>query len=620
MKNKVKKIADFKYLNFVLILVSILISLGWVCIFDNLHYFNNDFKGSEDINNIVYSKEENNTVVNIKTNKNYFYELEFKGENTTKNTIYYNVYAYENGSEIFLNQERLSNVYDGVNVIRIGKETEEIKLLFVDASSSDFKLTDLKVSNTYQVNILKMFGIIVSVYLILDLIMIMFKSNKPKLYKYFFKVAVLVGLVICVSSPLYYSLDEKEHFVRAYNISEFNFIKTKDDMVKWPSNIGPVIENPASVFVPSTYRSYLNYLKYLDGISNQGYTAQVHNSSAEPYLFPGYFVSGTAIFIAKIFGLSFPYQFYLGRIFNVIFYALIVALAIKLCSKYDKLIFVLGLLPGILFQSASYSADVLTNGLALFSVALTFYYKDLNRKIKFKDLAILLFSYIMVFITKIAYFPIVLLIYLIPNKKFSDEKKARLAKIMIPLIGILVFGIAGLYAHKIGIVQWPKEGVNSVLQLKYILTNPLSYLYTLYYTLQTSILSITKTLTVQLGYCGLTGELDFMLIIGTVVLAMASCNNDLRRFDKIVLILIVLASIGAAMSSMYISYNVVGNKIVDGFQGRYLAPILLPFLLIFTSLKFKIDIKEKKILFVLMSVMLLLNIHAIITIFLNVYN
>ncbi len=620
MMNKLKKIADYKYLNCCLIILASIISIFWVCVIDNIHYFNNSFKGTETINNITYQKEENNMVVNLKTSNKYLYELEFLGKNTTKNTIYYNVYAYDNKKEIFLNQERLSNVYDGINVIRIGKETDEIKLLFVDANAEDFELTDLKVSNTYQVNLLKLFGLIVSIYLIFDLIMLVFKTNKPKLANYFFKVAVLIGMVIAFASPLYYSLDEKEHFIRAYNISEFNFLKTKNDMVKWPANLGPVIDNPASIFVPSTYRSYVYNLKYLDEISKQDYTYQAHNSSAEPYLFPGYFVSGVAIFITKLFGLSFPYQFYLGRIFNVIFYAFIVALAIKLCPKYAKLIFALGLLPGLLFQSASYSADVVTNAFALLAVALTIYYRDLTRKIKFKDLIILLFSYIMAFITKIAYFPIVLLIYLIPNKKFNNQRKARLAKILIPLIGLIVFALASLYAQKIGIIQWPKEGVNSTLQLKYILANPISYLYTLYKTLQASIISITATLTTQLGYCGLTGELDFIIIIGTIVFAIASCTSDLRKFDKIVLALIVLCCVGAAMSSMYISYNVVGNSIVEGFQGRYLAPVLLPFLLLFSSPKFKIDIKEKKILISLISIMVLLNIHAIITIFLNVYN
>lgn len=613
MKSNVKN-------NLILIFIALVCSLIWVLVIDNIHYFKNSFKGDMVINDVSYSKEENNTVLTFKTDFKYIDELEFKGQNYTKESIYYNVYAKSNNEEVYINQEKLSNAYDGNTVIRIGKETDEIKLIFVDVSDELFDISNLKVSNLYQVNLLKLFGMIVGIYLVLDLIMIIFKFKKVRLDAYFFKVCFLVGIVISLSSPLYYSLDEKEHFVRAYNISEFNFFKKRDDMVKWPVELSPVIENPASVFVPTTYRSYVNNLKYLDEISKSNFAKESHNSSAEPYLFPGYLVSGIAIFICKILGLSFPYQFFLGRIFNVFIYAFIVALAIKLCKKYDKLIFALGLLPGLVFQSASFSADVLTNAFAILSVALTFYYKDREQKLKVKDLILLTFSYIMSFITKIAYFPIVLLIFLIPNSKFSDVKKSKFIKIFITIFGVLVFGIAGLYAKKVGIVQWFKEGVNSGLQLKYILTNPLSYIYTLYKTIQLTIMSITRTMAVQLGYCGLLGELDYMIIIGILVVAIAKCNEDLKIFDKIILLLVVLLSVGSAMSSMYISYNVVGSEIVDGFQGRYLVPVLLPFLLLFTSSKFKIDIDEKKVELVIMSVMILLNIHSIVTIFLNVYN
>ncbi len=620
MKKNLKKIINYKYFNVCLILFSILVSLFWVTIIDNIHYFKNDFKGNEEISNITYSLEDNNLIVDIKTDKKYIYELEFNGENKTSDYIYYNSYAVIDGKDVLLQQEKLSNIYDDKNIIHIGKNTSEIKLIFTKVNSGDVNLSNLIVSNTYQINILKMLVIGVSLYLLLDLLSIIFKDKKPKLYLYFLKISILTGFIIAILSPMYYSLDEKEHFVRAYNISEFNFIKTKNDKVNWPVLVGPVIDNPYTINIPSTYRAYVNNFKYLDEISKKDYDLEIHNSSAEPYLFPGYLISGVGIFVGKMMGLSFPYQFYLGRIFNTVFYALIVAFAIKLCKKYAKIIFALGLIPGLVFQSASYSADMFTNAFALLAVALTIYYRDKKEKIDLKNLIILTFCYLMVFITKIAYFPIVLLIYLIPNSKFKNKKVAKLAKIIIPLIGGLVFGLASLYAKYIGIVQWPREGVNSSLQLKYIITNPFSYVYTMYKTLQNSLVSITNVLTTNLGYCGSMGEIDFLLIVGILVMAIASSNEDLRKIDKFVLIIIIGSSIVAAMSSMYLSFNAVGNSIVDGFQGRYLVPILLPFLLLFTTSKFKIDIEEKKILIVLIGIMVLLNIHAIVTIFLNVYN
>ena len=170
MKKNLKKIINYKYFNVCLILFSILVSLFWVTIIDNIHYFKNDFKENEEISNITYSLEDNNLIVDIKTDKKYIYELEFNGENKTSDYIYYNSYAVIDGKDVLLQQEKLSNIYDDKNIIHIGKNISEIKLIFTEVNSGDVNLYNLIVSNTYQINILKMLVIGVSLYLLLAII------------------------------------------------------------------------------------------------------------------------------------------------------------------------------------------------------------------------------------------------------------------------------------------------------------------------------------------------------------------------------------------------------------------------------------------------------------------
>ena len=82
-----KKILNYKYITIILILVSLLGSFIWEVTFGNYHYYHNNFKGEEKINNIDYQLLDNNLVAFIKLDKKYFHELNFKVNVPTLNNI-----------------------------------------------------------------------------------------------------------------------------------------------------------------------------------------------------------------------------------------------------------------------------------------------------------------------------------------------------------------------------------------------------------------------------------------------------------------------------------------------------------------------------------------------------
>lgn len=64
--------------------------------------------------------------------------------------------------------------------------------------------------------------------------------------------------------------------------------------------------------------------------------------------------------------------------------------------------------------------------------------------------------------------------------------------------------------------------------------------------------------------------------------------------DKIALLIAVILSWGLTMTALYITFTPVGASDILGVQGRYFAPLLLPFLLIIRNDKVLNKINESK--------------------------
>ena len=367
--------------------------------------------------------------------------------NTTKEVRFKLYYYDKKDKKHFVQTNRLGIVYFDSPIVRVGHNSKKIELKF-NKNIKDINIKSVKLDGSYEFNVIRFLALIISIYLIFDLIRYIYLDKKTKLYLYFFKISLIVGCLYSICTPFHYSWDEKEHLNRAYNVSRFNFIQFPDEAVKWPIGLNEFIDNPSGIAVPTTYKGFKNKLSVLSNVSKTEIAYSFHKSATINYLFPAYFISGLGMFIARLLGLSFVFEFYLGRLFNVILCSVLLSLAVKYSGKYNKIFFMLGLLPIIIFQNASFSADALTNSFAILSVALTLYYKNEKKEFNYKDWFILLICYIMSFISKIAYFSIGILVLMIPTKKFKNKKIAYFIKFITIFICFTLFGIGNIYENK----------------------------------------------------------------------------------------------------------------------------------------------------------------------------
>ena len=194
-------------------------------------------------------------------------------------------------------------------------------------------------------------------------------------------------------------------------------------------------------------------------------------------------------------------------------------------------------------------------------------------------------------LSKVSYFPIFALPLVIPKSKFESAKSKKWYIAGSILIGIICFAIATLYAGKMGMTQWPIPGVNVADQLRYIVFNPIKYLYIFGKLMIGNLFVLLQGATTNLAYCGILenglGLLSIILILFTF-----SINKDLRltKFQKITFLLISIACLGATATTLYLTFTPVGANSISGFQGRYMLPVLS---MLFVGLSGSIESKAK---------------------------
>ena len=614
LKNKLQS----KHIYIAFLFISFFLALLFCIFILNLKYFSNDFKGEKDIN-LTINEIDNGIELKSSLVDSYVKEISFLASTSSENKKEVLLYTVNNDEEEYLKSETIYPTYNGENYFKIDKNVSSIVLKINNLKKEDITIRDFKIHNEFSFNLIAFIFVFLIVFYICYFGRKMILKENISIVKTFVMISLPVGLIYALITPFAYSMDEKEHFARAYNISYFNFNLDKGEEVLWPTDIKLYLEQPYNVFVPTTYSSYKAYINELTNVGNSNYEKKYYASTAEPYLFLAYVISGIGILVGRILLLSLPMQFLLGRLFNLLFFTLVVAMAIKLSGKFKNLVFVVGLIPLVLFQAASYSADMFTNAMCILSFALTIYYGNAKKKIGLTETLILSLCYAFSFLSKIAYFPVCGLIFLIKNEKFNSKSKAFLYKGLLILINLVFFYITYKYASMHGIVQWAVEGVDLKKQVLFILHKPLSYINVLYHTFDLGIFSLLLAGTLQLGYFGDLGYMPLVLLLVIFVISIASTSVKMSIYEKIFIFLVIIGSIVVSMTSLYVSFTPVANTTVLGYQGRYLIPIFLPTLALFTSPKFKVEWQEKTINYFITYGILFLNIFGIFKILIDYY-
>lgn len=404
-------------------------------------------------------------------------------------------------------------------------------------------------------------------------------KKKWSLERLFLILAIPLGLFYLFVIPVGRVADEPSHFLRAYEVSRGGFIsETSEDGGgrELSARLEEAINNDST-----SYRDYAPKFNIVESGEDEKPFVNFYNTSI--YFFTCYLPQAIGIFIGNLFGAPILICAYLGRLCNLLFFILVVFFSIKKSPVLKSAIFFVSLIPMTLHQAASLSSDVMTYATAvgLFAFVLYHLFDKSKKCLTVKDYVIMCLLCVFLGMCKYAYLPLCLLILLIPAEKFKC-KKNKYWTIGLLAGGIIILNIVWFFLTRNFFHQ--REGVDAVLQLKYVLGHPLGFISALFDLIFKKGCSIVETMfgsSLEWLDVGIGNLPILIIIIAFCIFVYRHKNITISPTLKYLSVFIVLIITTMFIGIEYLTWTPVGAGYVDGIQGRYFLPFLFMFPLLF---------------------------------------
>lgn len=430
--------------------------------------------------------------------------------------------------------------------------------------------------------------IILGLYYIKDSI----KDNIQNSYVY---IAVISGITLLFLIPPFNIPDEDKHFVKSFktsyfvvNDNGFTNLPVSIDNFKYKYTHG-VLEQQTKYNGKNYFADMFEKAEYNKLSENICNYTNTKYQSVEPYL-----PSSIIIFWARIIGLSPLLLVLLGRFVDLLIVIILCYYAIKTIPSFEKVLFIVALFPIFLQQSAAINMDYLTNSIVIFLIAYIFYLKEKSDIISNKELILLSCVSIIFAFCKFGYFPILLLVLLIPNNKFKNKKIAIIMKSSIIII-------PSIMSYIVGMSSGVKENT-AYYTFSYALQHPIKTMSVYFDTALWRLdLDLFRGMFDGFGVSTKWNEpliLAIICIIYIILIAVKD-NKDvlLNKKQKIGLLIICFAIIFIVYSAMFFSWTYLGAEVIDGLQPRYFIPAVVLLCIVLANDKIYLNVKNKVCLY-----------------------
>ncbi|WP_409201047.1 DUF2142 domain-containing protein [Methanobrevibacter sp. DSM 116169] len=425
-----------------------------------------------------------------------------------------------------------------------------------------------------KIEFLTLFGLFIAGMIVLSY---SFK-NRCETHKIAFVIIILFGLFLVFLSPTLGGHDELEHFARA------ELTSTGVIFPEYIDGEGYSISNYISNFYGDDAKTFANTNHYNEKID---YSKGMMSSVFSQNPFYGYIVQAIGILIAKLFDLGIIWTVWLGRLANLIFYGVIVSLAIKKAPIYKVPLLVLSCMPICIFQAASISIDAFIYAFGILAIGYFIYMYKSKEKVKRKDLLIFFISCLLIGIIKIPFILLVFLILLIPKSKFNSINDYNLSRIgiiiaiLITIMYTLIFSMGQLDKSSRAI-YYIENNVSASGQVKFMLNNPLEGIVP-FLQIANSIPDLFISLNL-LHFFQIPNVQIFNLLFFTyfVIFSIFYPNKlNLSNKKRIIPLGIFILVYFGTMFIQYLTWTPVGHPQILGVSARYFIPIipLLPMIL-----------------------------------------
>ncbi|HAX77072.1 MAG TPA: hypothetical protein DCY88_14855 [Cyanobacteria bacterium UBA11372] len=465
----------------------------------------------------------------------------------------------------------------------------------------------------------------------------------------FLAIALTFGLLLTLIIAPFHAESEPQHYYRSYQISEVKLIADK----KITNCYGQQFETylPSTTCVGGMLpKSILTTAKITEGIEFRKNPKRKQNiqtiiallnlpldSDNRVFLrFPNISLFFPITHLPQAFGMAIGRLFnvsplallYAGRICNLLVWLLLVYLAIKIIPFYKWLLILLALTPMSIFQASSLSGDALTNGLSFLLIAVilkTAFDRGLQssegkpfrfvcvaaapmlpahqelvlhtpairyegeKQITKSEIFILALLSLLLSLCKLAYCPILFLLWVIPMQRFRSKKHY-----LLTLSAIILFCLAAVVSwllltrHLNVPLRLDTPNLTTEQRLNYLASQPWKLLVLLGNTLRLHGLTYLEQYLGGMGWGETKMPIWHMVSYGLVLVSVAACDREkdiaISLKQKAIILSIVVTNIALIFTLLYITWTALDSDVIQGFQGRYLIPISpLVFLLLYNQ-------------------------------------
>ncbi|MCD2492146.1 DUF2142 domain-containing protein [Lacrimispora sp. NSJ-141] len=506
-------------------------------------------------------------------------------------------------------RQSVINIRRNVDWIELYTDTSlllEDGVSYIDLSSLELDITGFYVKNVFNWNPYRI--VIVFLICLLILFISVYHGFFGKKIEYLFLTVGLAGgilMLLCFPATKV-GWDEEIHFRRAYELSLYpggeevssDFVNLFNCGIEtWPLNL------------PSSLEERQEIDKYFNDVCAEGGTGAVIQSSGVDIYTTGYIAPALFLKAGRFLHMPFTVLYQFGRFGGLLLYCLIMCLAIRIIPTGKRILTVIALMPTPMFLACCYSYDSVV--IAFISLGLSLLLREIiekDRRFSWTDYFVALACLVWGILPKAVYAPLVLIGLLISGSKFENKRQKWLMR-----AGVVFIFLALLASFVLPSLMSPSNfgdtrggDVNVALQMRYVLTQPFSYIKILFQNIWRRLPSclMGAEAFLILGHWGIAG-FGTVSIVYTCIVILTEGSGDkkiLSGKQKFFLFLIAAASVSLIWTAFYLTFTVPGSSYISGVQGRYFVPLLLPLFLAAGNKKIRISCSDSVRNFVVISI------------------
>lgn len=362
--------------------------------------------------------------------------------------------------------------------------------------------------------------------------------------------------------------------------------------------------------------------------------------------FPGYqklcyLPAAFGLWLGRLLPLPYYKAFMVGRWCNVLFYAILVYLAIRKLKSGKMVAAVVSLIPFNLFMASNYSYDPWITAWLMYGFCCFFgELQQPDKKMNVREWICMLFAFFIGVGPKMLYIPLILATLFLPKEKFVSPKQRKfMIAAVICVFAVICVKVVLLFASPGGgSVQDSRggEGVDALGQISYIFSHPWDYTKILLSFLANYV--SPKSAVHHFSYLHYFTNLEPtvfspLMVLTLTVVALTDKNEydtKIKALPRIVTYVLSFGVLCLVATSMYVAFTEVGLDTIKGCQYRYIAPVLFPVLyalgsgiysIIYTRGNGKLQNRIKREYYngVVLAICAFVSIHAVWVYAINLY-